>query len=374
MISSGVKQDHIIEIPFDSFENKEYRNSEILYPYLKSRIVDHQMYYFLFDEIQMLDHFEEILNSFLRYENVDIYVTGSNAKFLSKDIITEFRGRGDEIHMYPLSFSEFMSVYAGNKYDGWNEYILYGGLPLVINFHTDEEKVSFLKSIFEETYISDIVGRNKVRNQDELEDLLNILSSSIGSLTNPSKLSKTLKSVKNKAITVQTIKKYITYLEDSFLIDRAIRYDIKGRKYINTPCKYYFGDIGLRNVRLNFRQLEETHTMENVIFNELKLRGYNVDIDVVNQNIVNKNGNTIKKQLEIDFVCNKGSERIYIQSAFALPTQEKMEQEQRSLTLTQDFFKKIIITKDTGKPRYNELDIYIMNIYDFLLNPNSLEY
>lgn len=231
-----------------------------------------------------------------------------------------------------------------------------------------------MKSTFEETYISDIVGRNKVRNQDELEDLLNILSSSIGSLTNPSKLSKTLKSVKNKAITVQTIKKYITYLEDSFLIDHAIRYDIKGRKYINTPCKYYFGDIGLRNARLNFRQLEETHTMENVIFNELKLRGYNVDIDVVNQNIVNKNGNTIKKQLEIDFVCNKGSKRIYIQSAFALPTQEKMKQEQRSLTLTQDFFKKIIITKDTGKPRYNELGIYIMNIYDFLLNPNSLEY
>lgn len=309
----------------------------------------------------------------MRIKNVDIYVTGSNARFLSKDVITEFRGRGDEVHMYPLSFAEFMSVYPGTKQDGWIEYMLYGGLPLVLNFSASDEKISFLKSLFEETYISDIVGRHKIRNQAELEELLNILSSAIGSLTNPTKLSATFKSIKKKTISNTTIKKYIDYLLDSFLIDNALRYDIKGKKYIDTPVKYYFTDLGLRNARLNFRQLEETHAMENIIFNELKIRRFNVDVGVITSNETNKKGNGIRKQLEIDFVCNKGSRRYYIQSAYAIPDREKMIQEQRSLMLTGDFFKKIIITKDAPAPYYNEDGILVMNIYDFLLDEHSLD-
>ena len=271
------------------------------------------MYYILLDEVQLLGEFESVLNSLIRIRNVDVYVTGSNAKFLSKDVITEFRGRGDEVHMYPLSFAEYMSVYQGSKQDGWNEYMLYGGLPLIFSFESPEDKISFLKALFEETYIADIVGRHNVRNRDELEDILNILSSSIGSLTNPTKLSAAFKSVKNKTISVNTIKNYIDYLCDSFLIDTARRYDVKGRKYIGSPVKYYFTDIGLRNARLNFRQLEETHTMENIIFNELKVRGFNVDVGVVTQYDRNGKGNGVRKQLEIDFVCNKGSRRYYIQ-------------------------------------------------------------
>lgn len=304
---------------------------------------------------------------------MDVYVTGSNAKFLSKDIITEFRGRGDEVHMYPLTYSEFMSVYDGDKQKGWRDYVLFGGIPLVLGFKTADQKSDFLKSLFEETYISDITGRNNIRNKAELEELLNILSSAIGSLTNPSKLSATFKSVKNKTISKDTIIKYIDYLKDSFLIDSAIRYDIKGKKYINTPSKYYFTDLGLRNARLNFRQVEETHAMENIIFNELKVRGYNVDVGVVVMNEVDKNGKKIRKQLEVDFVCNKGSKRFYIQSAYALPDKEKMEQEQRSLVNTGDGFKKIIITKDAVAPLYNDEGILVMSVYDFLLNPDSME-
>jgi hypothetical protein len=275
--------------------------------------------------------------------------------------------------MFPLNFSEFMSVYSGTKQDGWNEYMLYGGLPLVLRFEKPEEKIAFLKSLFEETYISDIVGRHKIRNRAELEDLLNILSSAIGSLTNPTKLSATFKSVKQKTISKTTIAKYIDYLRDAFLIDSAVRYDIKGKKYINTPVKYYFTDIGLRNARLNFRQLEETRTMENIIFNELRIRGFNVDVGVVVVNSTDKDGASIRKQLEIDFVCNKGSKRFYIQSAYAIPNQGKMEQEQRSLMLTGDGFKKIIITKDAPAPHYNDSGVLIMSIFDFLLNPASLE-
>ena len=373
LTKEGVAENHIIEIAFDSFENKKYRDPEVLFPYLMEKISDDEMYYVLLDEVQMLDDFESVLNSLGRKQNVDVYVTGSNAKFLSKDIITEFRGRGDEVHMYPLTFGEFMSVYDGDKQEGWRDYVLFGGIPLVLGFETADQKSDFLKSLFEETYISDITGRNNIRNKAELEELLNILSSAIGSLTNPSKLSATFKSVKNKSISKDTIIKYIDYLRDSFLIDSAIRYDIKGKKYINTPSKYYFTDLGLRNARLNFRQVEETHVMENIIFNELKVRGYNVDVGVVVMNEVDKNGKKIRKQLEVDFVCNKGSKRFYIQSAYALPDKEKMEQEQRSLVNTGDGFKKIIITKDAVAPLYNEEGILVMSVYDFLLNPDSME-
>ena len=373
LVNEGVNENHIIEIAFDSFENRKYRDPEVLFPYLMEKIADNEMYYVLLDEVQMLDDFESVLNSLGRKKNVDVYVTGSNAKFLSKDIITEFRGRGDEVHMYPLTYSEFMSVYDGDKQEGWRDYVLFGGIPLVLGFETADQKSDFLKSLFEETYISDITGRNNIRNKAELEELLNILSSAIGSLTNPSKLSATFKSVKNKSISKDTIIKYIDYLKDSFLIDSAIRYDIKGKKYINTPSKYYFTDLGLRNARLNFRQVEETHAIENIIFNELKVRGYNVDVGVVVMNEVDKNGKKIRKQLEVDFVCNKGSKRFYIQSAYALPDKEKMEQEQRSLVNTGDGFKKIIITKDAVAPLYNDEGILVMSVYDFLLNPDSME-
>lgn len=368
-----VPDDHIIEMSFDAYENKKYRDPEVFFPYLTEKISDLDPYYILLDEVQLLGDFESILNSLVRRNNVDVYVTGSNAKFLSKDIITEFRGRGDEVHMYPLTFSEFMSVYEGDKTEGWRDYVLYGGLPLVLGFTAPDQKADFLKSLFEETYISDIIGRNHIRNRAELEELLNILSSSIGSLTNPRKLSATFKSVKNKAISPNTIRRYIDYFEDAFLIDSAIRYDIKGKKYIDTPAKYYFTDLGLRNARLNFRQVEETHTMENIIFNELKVRGYNIDIGIVVMNESDRAGKKIRKQLEIDFVCNKGSKRYYIQSAFALPDEKKMEQEQRSLVNTGDGFKKIIITKDAIAPLYNEKGILVMNIYDFLLNPDSVD-
>lgn len=374
LLAEGVDTRHIIEIAFDSFENKKFRDPEVLYPYMKEQIQDEDMYYVLLDEVQLLDEFEAVLNSLIRMKNVDIYVTGGNAHFLSKDVITEFRGRGDEVHMYPLSFAEFMSVYSETKENGWREYVVYGGLPLVLNFKAPEEKITFLKALFEETYISDIVDRHKIRSRAELEELLNILSSAIGSLTNPTKLSATFKSMKQKSISAGTIKNYIDYLCDSFLIDSAMRYDIKGKKYIDTPIKYYFTDMGLRNARLNFRQLEETHAMENVIFNELKLRGFNVDVGVIEINSTNEKGNRVRKQLEIDFVCNKGSRRYYIQSAYAMPDQAKMEQEQRSLMLTGDAFKKIIITKDSPGPYYNEDGVLVMNIFDFLLDENMLNY
>ena len=370
---SQIPDDHIIEMAFDAYENKKYRDPEIFFPYLAERINDQDQYYVLLDEVQLLGDFESILNSLVRRKNVDVYVTGSNAKFLSKDIITEFRGRGDEVHMYPLTFAEFMSVYEGEKADGWRDYVLYGGIPLVLTFTTPDQKSDFLKSLLEETYISDIIGRNNVRNKAELEELLNILSSSIGSLTNPSKLSATFKSVKHTTISKVTIKRYIDYLEDAFLIDSAIRYDIKGKKYIDTPSKYYFTDLGLRNARLNYRQVEETHAMENIIFNELKVRGYNVDVGVVVMNETDPAGKKIRKQLEIGFVCNKGSKRYYIQSAFAMQDEKKMQQEQRSLVNTGDGFKKIIITKDAIAPLYNEEGVLVMSVFDFLLNPDSMD-
>lgn len=372
LLAQGVKPDHIIEIPFDSFEYEEYRNAHVLYSFIKSKISDDGQYYILLDEVQLLDKFEAVLNGLIRITNVDVYVTGSNAKFLSKDIITEFRGRGDEVHINPLSFSEFMSVYPGNKYDGWNEYILYGGLPPIVMLKDEDSKTDFLKQLFNEAYLTDIIDRHNIRNKAELEELLNILSSSIGSLTNPQKLADTFKSVKKVNISPDTLRNYLEYLCDAFIISGAIRYDIKGRKYINTPTKYYFTDIGLRNARINFRQLEENHTMENIVYNELCARGFNVDVGIVVVNQKNAEGKSMRKQLEVDFVCNKGSVRYYIQSAFAMPTAEKMQQEQNSLLHINDSFKKIIIAKAVPKPYYNDNGILIMSIYDFLLDPSSL--
>lgn len=372
--SEGIADSHIIEMAFDLYENKDYRNPKVFLPYVKEQIKDNEMYYILLDEVQLLEDFEAVINSLSRVKNVDIYVTGSNAKFLSKDIITEFRGRSDEVHMYPLTFNEFMSVYTGSKEAGWKEYVLYGGIPLVLGFKTDDQKVDFLKNLFEETYISDIIGRNNVKNHSELEEILNILSSSIGSLTNPNKLSNAFKSIKNKSLSTNTIKRYIDYFEDSYLIKGAFRYDVKGKRYIDTPLKYYFTDLGLRNARLNFRQVEETHAMENIIFNELNVRGYNVDVGVVTANDVDTSGKKIRKQLEIDFVCNKGSKRYYIQSALAMADDKKNTQEIRPLMMTQDGFKKIIITKDALAPLYNEYGVLIMSIFDFLLNKDSLDF
>lgn len=374
LLTKETDEQHIIEIAFDSFENKRFRDPNVLYPYLKKQIKEDGTYYVLLDEVQLLEEFESVLNGLIRMKNVDVYVTGSNARFLSRDVITEFRGRGDEVHMYPLSFAEFMSVHSGTKQDGWNEYMLYGGLPPIMNISTPEEKIHFLRSLFEETYVSDIVGRHNIRNRAELEELLNMLSSAIGSLTNPTKLSAAFKTIKKKAISTNTIKNYIDYLCDSFLIDSALRYDIKGKKYIDTPLKYYFTDMGLRNVRLNFRQIEETHAMENILFNELKIRGFNVDVGVITLNQTNEKGNGIRRQLEIDFVCNKGTKRYYIQSAHTIPNQAKMEQEQRSLMLTDDFFKKILITKEAPAPYYNDHGLLVMNVHDFLLNEDSLSF
>ena len=344
-----------------------------MYPYVKNLIKDDKMYYILFDEVQLLDEFESVLNGFMRMNNVDVYVTGSNAKFLSKDVITEFRGRGDELHMNPLSFAEFMSVYDGNKYDGWNEYVLYGGLPPVVLLSTSEQKIEFLKYLFKETYINDIIGRHNIKNKAEFEELIDILSSAIGSLTNPKKLCDTFKSKKNKVISSATIKNYLDYLCDAFVVNKASRYDIKGRKYIDTPQKYYFTDIGLRNARINFRQIEENHTMENIIFNELVNRDLNVDVGLVNVVQNDKNGKPIRKQLEVDFVCNKGSKRYYVQSAFAIPDSEKMAQESNSLLRIDDSFKKIIVVKDTPAPWYTEKGILVIGIYDFLLRADSLD-
>lgn len=373
LTESGVADDHIIEIPFDSFENKKYRDPEILYPYVKEQIADDGMYYILLDEVQLLGEFESVLNGFMRMKNVDVYVTGSNARFLSKDIITEFRGRGDELHIQPLSFAEFMSVYDGNKYDGWNEYVLYGGLPPVVLLPTTEQKIELLKSLFQETYINDIISRHSVKHRDEFEELINILASAIGSLTNPKKLTDTFKSKKNKVISSNTIKSYLDYLCDAYVVSRATRYDIKGKKYIDTPQKYYFSDVGIRNACINFRQLEENHTMENVIYNELVARNFNVDVGIITATGKDNDGKSVKKQLEVDFVCNKGSKRYYVQSAFSIPDREKMEQESNSLLRIDDSFKKIIVVKDLPAPTYTEDGILVISVYDFLLNSNSLD-
>ena len=386
LLECGVEPEHIIRFAFDSGEDlhligenliqmeKEKRgvDPEKFMTYVHSRIVDGGMYYLLLDEIQMLDCFEAVLNGYLRKDNIDVYVTGSNARLLSKDIATEFAGRGDEIHMYPLSFAEFMTVYRGDRYMGLSEYMLYGGIPMIVLKEGIEEKSSALQNLFSEIYIRDITQRNKVKNIGELEELLDILSSSIGSLTNPEKLKNTFRSVKKSKITSATIKKYLDYFEDSFLINAAQRYDIKGKSYIETPKKYYFSDLGLRNARINFRQFEETHSMENVIYNELSMRGYNVDVGVVQIAERDQNGKVIRKQLEVDFVCNLGSSRYYIQSAYSLPDAAKRNQETKPLRKIDDSFKKIIITKDFIMPYYDDYGILTVSIYDFLLDPEVI--
>lgn len=386
LIESGVAADHIIRFAFDSADDlyligesliqieKEKRgvDPEKFMAYIRSQIVDNGMYYLLLDEIQLLDCFETVLNGYLRKDNMDVFVTGSNAKLLSKDIITQFAGRGDEVHMYPLSFAEFMTIYKGDKYAGLEEYMLYGGIPIVVLREDANEKASILENLFTEIYFRDITQRNRVKNIGELEDLLNILSSSIGSLTNPEKLKNTFKSVKKSKITSQTIKKYIDYFEDSFLIESALRYDIKGKSYIETPKKYYFSDLGLRNARINFRQFEPTHSMENVIYNELRMRGYNVDVGVVATTEKNQEGKIVRKQLEVDFVCNLGSSRYYIQSAYSLPDETKRTQEIRPFRKIDDSFKKIVITKDFVHPYYDDYGILTVNIYDFLLDPEII--
>lgn len=372
LLENNISEDHIIEISLDQRKNKQYRDPDSILDFIEESIVGDDMYYIFLDEVQMLNDFEEVLNSLLHIKNVDIYVTGSNSKFLSKDIITEFRGRGDEIHIYPLAFKEFMQVYDGDKYEGLSEYMVYGGLPLVATMKNDEQKVKYLENLFEETYLKDIKERYNIEKVQEMDDLIKVLASSVGSLSNPSKISDTFKSSLKSDISMNTIKNYITYLEESFLINEANRYDVKGRKYIGTPLKYYFEDIGLRNAKLEFRQIEETHLMENIVYNELRARGFVVDVGMVETKEKNKSGNFEKKRLEVDFIANKGSFKYYIQSAYSLPSDSKIRQEKSSLLNINDSFKKIIIVKDVIKPQRDENGIVSISLYDFLLDENSL--
>lgn len=362
----GVDNDHIIEMAFDDFGNRKYRNPDKFYQYIKSLIKDENMYYILLDEVQMMNEFEDVLNGLLHIPNADVYVTGSNAKFLSKDIITEFRGRGYQIHISPLSFSEFMSVYQGSKEEGWIEYLQYGGLPPVVLQPTAEGKIKLLKDLWKETYLIDILNRNRIKNNAELEELLCMLASGIGGLVNPQKLSNTFKTNKNITIAPATLKTYIDYCSDAFLIEEANRYDVKGRKYIGTPMKFYFSDLGLRNALLNFRQIEKTHLMENAIYCELRRQGFNVDVGVVVFNGKDENGVSFRKQLEVDFVCNKGSRRYYIQSALSLPTPEKMDQETNSLRRIDDGFEKIVIVGEHLVSNHDNNGILFMSIYEFM--------
>lgn len=373
LLEHGVAASHIITIELDQRKNKKYRDPDTILDYIESLIEDDEQYYIMLDEVQMLQEFEEVLNSLLHIRNADIYVTGSNSKFLSKDVITEFRGRGDEIHIYPLTFKEFMEAYDGDVYRGWAEYVVYGGLPLTVTMKTEEQKISYLTNLFKETYLKDIIERHRIEKTQELEDLINILASAIGSLTNPPKIEATFKSTIQSTISLNTIRQYIEHLEDAFIINKANRYNVKGRKYIGTPLKYYFEDVGLRNARLGFRQVEETHLMENIIYNELRSRGYTVDVGVVEKRGTDENGKEYKKQLEIDFVANLGSKRYYIQSAFSIPTEEKRVQEKASLVNVNDSFKKIIVVKDVVNVTRDEDGITTMSIYDFLLKENSLE-
>ncbi len=369
LLDSGVKEDHIIKLELDKEENSKYLNPHELNLYIKSQIKDKNMYYILLDEIQLVNDFESVLNSFLYERNFDVYVTGSNSKFLSSDVITEFRGRGDEIKVFPLSFSEYVKAFKGDKVEAWNEYILYGGLPLILSKKTDEEKAKYLKDLFEQTYVKDIIERNNIQRFDIIDSIINILASSVGSLTNSQKIYNTFVSNGEKEISFNTINSYIKDIEDSFIVNKSNRYDVKGKKYIQTPQKYYFSDVGLRNARLNFRQQEENHIMENIIYNELILRGYNVDVGVVEIRDENKN----RKQLEIDFVCNLGNKRYYVQSALNLETREKTIQEERPLMNINDNFKKIIVVKDNIKHWYTEEGILVIGVQEFLLNQNSLD-
>lgn len=373
LLDSGVTDDHIIRVDLEDRINKELRNPDAMLHYVHDRIKDKNLYYIIIDEVQLMDEFVDVLNSFRHIENADTYVTGSNSHFLSSDIPTEFRGRGETIHVNPLSFSEFYSAVGGDKQDAWREYYTYGGLPLILSFGTEQKKVNYLKNLFETVYIADIVERHKVKNDNELRELVLIMASSIGAPCNPTKLSNTFKSVKNVSIGSQTISNYLTYLSESFLLNKAIRYDIKGKKYINTLSKYYFSDIGLRNAILDMRQQEETHIMENVIYNELVTRGYSVDVGVVEIRKPDKEGKWSRTQLEVDFIASLGSKKYYVQSALSIPDREKEIQESRSLTSINDSFKKIIVVKDHIMPRRNEEGILTIGLFDFLLKENSLD-
>lgn len=373
LLESGISEDHIIEVALDDRSFRALRDPDRMLAFIKERIRDQDMYFIILDEVQYLDEFVDVLNSLLHIRNADVYVTGSNSKFLSSDVVTQFRGRGDEIRLFPLRFAEYVSVYPGSTDEAWDDYMVYGGLPLVLSMEAPEDKARYLEALFQKVYLSDIVERHRIQNKAELDELVDILASSVGSYTNPSKLVRTFKSVKGKAISDKTIKKYIDALVDSYLIGRASRFDVKGRKYIGAPVKYYFEDVGLRNARLGFRQIEETHLVENIIYNELRVRGYHVDVGVVEVYETNGNGRRSKKQLEIDFVAVKGSEKYYIQSAFALANADKVAQEERGLLRISDSFRKIIIVGDSVKTRRNERGIVTLGIRNFLLDDYSLQ-
>ena len=366
LISQGISESHIIKIPLDDLQYAELRDKISLYKFIKSKITDKDLYYCLLDEIQLVDGFEEVLNSLLHIPNIDVYVTGSNSRFLVKDVITEFRGRGDEIRMYPLSFKEFYESRKDDFISAWTDYYTYGGLPLVTGMKTHKEKSDYLSSLFSKVYLTDVIDRYNIRNKKEFEDLLDVTASSIGSFTNPVKIQNTFKTKEKSSITNKTITAYLNYLEDAFLIQTVERFDIKGRKYIGANKKYYFTDSGLRNARLNFRQIEEPHIMENIIYNELKMRGYNVDVGIVEYNTKDKEGKTKKIQLECDFVANLGNEKIYIQSALDISSEKKKTQEENSLLRINDSFKKIIIQKEKVIPHYDDNGIYIICLEDFL--------
>ena len=367
LIDNGIKENHIIELDLENRRNKKYRNPDSLIEYIDSQMIDDDMYYILLDEIQLVCEFEDVLNSYLSIKNADVYVTGSNSRFLSKDVITEFRGRGEEIHVTPLSFAEFSIAHPEmESYKALQEYLTYGGLPYVCTELDEQKKISYLQGLFEKTYLTDIKERYHIRGVEVMDELLNVIASCIGGLTNPSKIENTFRSVKGIKLNQNTVKEYLEMLEDSFLITRCIRYDIKGRKYIDTPQKYYFEDLGLRNARIGFRQVEETHLMENLIYNELRIRGYLVDVGVVPTRVREPEGTYRRSQLEVDFVCNRGSERVYVQSAYRLPTEEKRKQEMASLLKIDDSFRKIIITEDLVKRHMDENGVEWVNVYDFL--------
>ena len=374
LLENGVDDENIIEIALDGIENEELRDPKKCYRYIKDAMKDEQKYYLLLDEVQFMPRFEEVLNSLLRISNIDVYVTGSNSKFLSSDIVTEFRGRGDEIRIYPLSFAEFYAAYDGDYDDAWDEYMIYGGLPQVVQFSTERQKAEYLKNIFTNVYLRDVVERNKLRNVDEIGTLVDILASAIGTPTNPTRISNTFKSERGINYTNKTIANHIDYLAEAFLISKAERYDIKGRKYVGANLKYYFTDLGLRNARLNFRQQEPTHIMENIVYNELLVRGYNVDVGIVEVSAKNNEGKRVHKQLEVDFVVNQGSQRYYIQVAYDMTSEEKQTQEFNSLRNIPDSFKKIVIVNGTKKPWRNEEGFVIMGMRYFLLNADSLEF
>lgn len=374
LVEAGFPQDHIIQMDFDGFRNRAYRNPQTFLDFIDAHRLDGQPYCLLLDEVQLMDSFAEVLNDLIRMDNVDIYVTGSNARLLSRDVVTEFRGRGEEIPLRPLSFSEFMEHYSGGKHDGFMDYAMYGGLPAAVVLEDTQRKTEYLTKLFDEAYIRDIVDRNDVRNVGDLNDVVDVLSSNIGCLTNPTKIANTFKSEKKSKLAPQTVDQYISYLTDAFLFEKAVRYDVKGRRYIGADAKYYAADMGLRNARMNFRQFEMTHILENIVYNELRMRGYGVDVGIVKAQRTSEDGKRERVSYEVDFVCNKGSRRYYVQSALDLPTQEKTDQEQEPLKRIDDLFKKIIIIKEGFEPHYTDEGILMMNVYDFLLNPDSLDF